>query len=231
MNATQAAQAPRLTLISHPLCPFVQRAAIVLHEKGLLFERVDIDLHDKPDWFVALSPTGKVPLLEVRDRAGRGGVLFESMAICEYAEDLGIGARLYPDDAFARAGQRAWIEFASAMLGDAWGYLNAADEDAARARGAALRRKLQRVEAELRDGPYFAGAAFGMVDAVVAPVFRYFDRLDAEAGDELFDALGKVARWRAALAARPSVIAAVGGDYRERLLAHLRARDAWVVRA
>jgi glutathione S-transferase len=52
-----------LTLISHPLCPFVQRAAIVLLEKGVAFERIDVDLTAKPDWFLALSPTGKVPLL------------------------------------------------------------------------------------------------------------------------------------------------------------------------
>ncbi|WP_070108288.1 glutathione S-transferase family protein [Burkholderia plantarii] len=231
MNGTQAALAPRLTLISHPLCPFVQRVAIVLHEKRLVFERVDVDLDDRPDWFVALSPTGKVPLLEVRDRLGRGGVLFESMAICEYAEDLGIGARLYPDDAFARAGQRAWIEFASAMLGDAWRLLNAGDERAARVEGDALRGRLRRFESELGDGPYFAGPAFGMVDAMVAPVFRYFDCLDAAWSAGLFDGLGKVARWRVALAARPSVIAAVGGDYRERLRAHLHGQRAWLMKA
>jgi glutathione S-transferase len=48
-----------LTLISHPLCPFVQRAAIVLLEKGVAFKRVNIDLSVKPDWFLALSPTVK----------------------------------------------------------------------------------------------------------------------------------------------------------------------------
>ncbi|WP_231997046.1 glutathione S-transferase N-terminal domain-containing protein [Pseudomonas arsenicoxydans] len=54
----------QLTLISHPLCPFVQRAAIVLLEKNVPFERVDVDLAAKPDWFLALSPMGKVPLLK-----------------------------------------------------------------------------------------------------------------------------------------------------------------------
>jgi len=51
-----------LTLISHPLCPFVQRAVIVLLEKGVAFDRVNVDLSAKPDWFLALSPTGKVPV-------------------------------------------------------------------------------------------------------------------------------------------------------------------------
>lgn len=54
-----------LTLISHPLCPFVQRSAIVLLEKNVPFDRVNVDLSAKPDWFLALSLTGKVPLLKV----------------------------------------------------------------------------------------------------------------------------------------------------------------------
>ena len=50
--------APALTLVSHALCPYVQRVAIVLHEKGLAFERRTIDLARKPDWFLAISPLG-----------------------------------------------------------------------------------------------------------------------------------------------------------------------------
>ena len=56
-----------LTLVSHELCPFVQRAAIALEEKGVAFERITIDLANKPDWFLAMSPLGKVPLLMVGD--------------------------------------------------------------------------------------------------------------------------------------------------------------------
>ena len=54
--------AAKLTLISHKLCPYVQRAVIALNEKGVGFERVDIDLANKPDWFLKLSPLGKVPV-------------------------------------------------------------------------------------------------------------------------------------------------------------------------
>jgi len=66
-----------LALISHPLCPFVQRAAIVLLEKGVSFDRIDVDLAAKPEWFLALSPTGKVPLLKVDQADGSATVLFE----------------------------------------------------------------------------------------------------------------------------------------------------------
>ena len=76
-----------LTLISHPLCPFVQRSAIVLLEKNVPFERLNVDLSAKPDWFLALSPTGKVPMLKVRQSKGEDAIIFESMAICEYINE------------------------------------------------------------------------------------------------------------------------------------------------
>jgi len=107
-----------LTLISHPLCPFVQRAAIVLLEKGVPFQRVNIDLSVKPDWFLALSPTGKVPVLKVRQAGAEDAVLFESVVICEYLNETQGGASMYPDDALARARHRAWIEFANQGSGE-----------------------------------------------------------------------------------------------------------------
>ena len=65
-----------LTLISHPLCPYVQRAVIALIKKSVPYERVDVDLANKPAWFKAISPLGKTPVLKVDDRA-----IFESAVI------------------------------------------------------------------------------------------------------------------------------------------------------
>ncbi|MNV52342.1 glutathione S-transferase family protein [Variovorax paradoxus] len=218
----------RLTLISHPLCPFVQRVAIVLHEKGIAFERVNVDLHDKPDWFLAISPTGKVPLLKVLHADGCESVLFESVAICEYFEDLQPKPALHPQDALLRAQHRAWIEFTSVALSDAWGLLNATDHETARAKAAAFRKKLEQFEAEMSDGPYFAGKSFSMVDAVMAPIFRYFDILDFdfEPTHHVFDGLRRVANWRLALARRSSIQAAVTQDYATWLREHLREKEA-----
>ena len=71
-----------LTLVSHHLCPYVQRAAIALAEKGVPFERRWVDLSDKPAWFTALLPLGKVPLLVVRlDPEGPPATIFESAAV------------------------------------------------------------------------------------------------------------------------------------------------------
>jgi glutathione S-transferase len=71
-----------LTLISHVLCPYVQRAVIALTERRVPFERVDVDLSNKPQWFTAISPLGKTPVLQVDDTA-----IFESAVILEYLEE------------------------------------------------------------------------------------------------------------------------------------------------
>ncbi len=100
--------AAALKLISHKLCPYVQRAVIALNEKGVAFERVDIDLASKPDWFLKLSPLGKVPVLTVGSADGEVA-LFESNVICEYIEETQGGARLHPQDPLQRAQHRAWM--------------------------------------------------------------------------------------------------------------------------
>ena len=119
---------PNFRLISFALCPYVQRAAIVLAEKGVPFERVNIDLANKPDWFLKLSPLGKVPVLVV-EQDGRERVLFESAVIAEYLDET-IAPQLHPADPIEKAQHRAWIEFASALLADIHGYYTAADEQA-----------------------------------------------------------------------------------------------------
>src|SRR6201987_4475175 len=111
-----------LKLVSHKLCPYVQRAVIALTEKGVAFERIDIDLANKPDWFLKISPLGKTPVLLVGDHA-----IFESAVILEYLEET--AARpLHPSDALRRAQTRAFIEFGSAVLNDIEGLYSAPDE-------------------------------------------------------------------------------------------------------
>ena len=217
---------PSLTLISHHLCPFVQRAAIALLEKGAPLERIMIDLDAKPDWFLKLSPLGKVPLLRVAIEGQPDAVLFESSVICEYIEETQAGPALHPADPLERARHRAWMEFGSSVLGDIWGIETASDPAVLDAKWQAAAAKFAVAETALGAGPYFAGERFSMVDAVCGPVFRYFDVFDEIAQLGMFDAAPKVAAWRAALATRPSVRAAVDADYGARLKAFMRRHNA-----
>ena len=211
---------PAFTLISHPLCPYVQRAAIVLAEKNVQFTRRDVDLSRKPDWFLAVSPLGKTPVLLADDTP-----IFESAVICEYLDDT-LAPRLHPADPLQRARHRAWMEFGSAVLNGIAAFYNAPDEGALLARVDALRERFATLQRALGDGPWFAGEQFSIVDAVFGPVFRYFDTLERLGDFGFFDATPKVRAWRAALAARPSVQRAAPADYDERLFAFIVARGS-----
>ena len=232
MTAAVAAVVPAaapvpLTLVSHALCPYVQRVAIVLHEKGLAFERRTVDLAHKPDWFLAISPLGKTPVLQVR-----GESLFESAVICEYLDEVAMPL-LHPQDALQRARHRAWMEFGSTVLANIGALYSAPTEALLHDRVQDLRARFVQIEQALAQrpgpGPYFAGPDFSMVDAVFGPVFRYFDVIDGLPGMAdfgLWQGLPLVAHWRAALAARTSVQQAVAADYAEGLRAFLLARGS-----
>jgi glutathione S-transferase len=221
--------AAALKLISHKLCPYVQRAVIALTEKGVAFERIDIDLANKPDWFLKISPLGKVPVLSVSTDKGELA-LFESNVICEYIEETQAGAKLHPQDPLKRAQHRAWMEFGSAILGDLWGLETTTDAGAFESKRVAIAAKFARVEAALGSGPFFAGEKFSLVDAVFAPIFRYFDVFDQFIDLDVLKETPKARPWRAALAKRPSVRAAVGADYPERLRAFLVRHDAHLLK-
>ena len=215
-----------LTLVSHLLCPYVQRAAITLSEKDVPFERVVIDLANKPAWFLKLSPLGKVPLLRVPQAGDSERVLFESNVICEYIEETQPGPRLHPDDPLQRAEHRAWMEFGSSILSDLWGYETTRDAGVFEQKRQALAAKFERVESELRDGPFFAGTRFSLVDAVFAPIFRYFELFDDLHDSHIFDRTPRVSAWRQALRERPSVRHAVVPEYRQHLHDFLRRHES-----
>lgn len=212
-----------LKLVSHKLCPYVQRAVISLMEKGVPFERIDVDLSNKPEWFKTISPLGKTPVLIVGDTA-----IFESAVILDYLEETQPNP-LHPADPLARAEHRAWIEFGSAILNDIWGLYSAPDEGAFAAKAATLREKSVRLEARLK-APWFDGARFSLVDAVFAPVFRYFDAFDRVGDFGILTDLPKLAAWRTLLAARPSVQGAVSPDYPALLWEFYRTRGSHLSR-
>lgn len=221
--------APALKLISHKLCPYVQRAVIALTEKGVPFERIDVDLANKPDWFLKISPLGKVPVLTVATDRGEVA-LFESNVICEYIEETQAGAKLHPQDALQRAEHRAWMEFGSAILGDLWGLETSTDAATFEGKRQAITAKFARVEAAFSSGPFFADGTFSLVDAVFAPIFRYFDVFDEFTDLAIFKDAPKVREWRAELARRPSVRAAVGTDYPQLLRAFLARHNAHLLK-
>ncbi|WP_405234540.1 glutathione S-transferase family protein [Lentisalinibacter salinarum] len=211
---------PELHLVSHKLCPYVQRARIVLAEKHIPHAIEFIDLSRKPDWFLKISPLGKVPVLCVDGRP-----MFESAVIAEYLDEISPGS-LHPTDSFAKAENRSWIEFASAVLNSIAVFYRATDERALSAAAVTLRERFERLERALRGGPWFNGESFSLVDAAFGPVFRYFEVIEEYGDFGFFEGLSRVEAWRYSLAARPSVSNAVVDDYRERLRAFFLGLDS-----
>ena len=210
---------PQLELISHHLCPYVQRAVITLLEKDIPHERTYIDLANKPDWFASISPLGKVPLLRV-DRE----VLFESAVICEYLDEITPGS-LHPSDPLQKAKHRSWIEFGSGILNSIAGFYNAPDREGLEQKCIELADKFSWIEQSLDNDSYFAGEKFSLVDAVYGTIFRYFDVLDKVDNFSIFTNTPKVEKWRQLLQNRTSIQQAVTEDYEQRLVVFLKQRN------
>jgi len=212
----------RLELISHTLCPYVQRAVITLLEKEIPHDRTYIDLANKPDWFLQVSPLGKVPLLKVGNE-----VLFESAVICEYLDEVTPGS-LHPADPLEKAKHRGWIEFGSSILNVIGGFYNAATEEAFEQKRSDLISKFVWIEQHWQGGSYFAGETFSLVDAVYGPIFRYFDVFDTIADFNVFADTPNVRTWRQTLRVRPSIQDAVVEAYPQLLLNFLKQRHSYL---
>jgi glutathione S-transferase len=209
-----------LELVSHYLCPYVQRAVITLLEKEIPHQRTYIDLSNKPDWFRQISPLGKVPLLKTGNE-----VLFESAVICEYLDEITPGS-LHPTDPLTKAKHRAWIEFGSSILNAIAGFYNAPTPEVFEQKRLDLINKFNWIERHWQGGPYFAGHNFSLVDAVYGPIFRYFDVFDTIANFNVLTEAPNVCAWRQALQLRPSIQQAVSEDYPQQLLTFLQHRNS-----
>lgn len=153
---------PKLKLISFVLCPFVQRAVIVLRHKGVDFDIEYIDIANKPQWYLDKVPTGKVPALFVGDE-----VLFESAIINEYLDET-TPPPLLATEPWARAQQRAWINYSDQLLMGQYAMMTAQNEDEFKERKEKLIATALPIAEQVK-GPYFSGDAFSLVDAAVAP--------------------------------------------------------------
>lgn len=210
-----------LQLISHHLCPYVQRAVIVLSEKNIEHKRTYIDLADKPEWFANVSPLGRVPVLVTQ-----GAVVFESQVIAEYLDEVTDGS-LHPKDALRKAHHRSWIEFGSETLSAIGAFYNAKNKEAFEEKQLALRQKFERIDLEIK-GPYFDGDLFHMVGGVWGTIFKYLDTFDKMENFNLLTSLDNVVAWRKLISLRPSTITAAPQGYDERLMVFLKKKNTYI---
>ena len=212
-----------LELISFKTCPFVQRAAITLNYKNVEHHITFIDLADPPDWFLEISPLGKVPVLKVN-----GEILFESAVINEYLDDI-TGGELQPGDSLARAKNRAWIEVASNMLGNNYMMKTSTDKERFEKYRDQLVSQLHRVEKRLGEGPWFNGEKFSLADTAFAPLFAH--HAVANSRFSLVDpvSMPKVTAWSKRLLALPAVKNSVVAEFDQLYLAALEKANSYLL--
>lgn len=217
----------QLELVSFPLCPFVHRVATLLHEKGAPFSIRYIDLANKPDWFLAMSPRGRVPVL-----SADGKVLFESVAILEFLDETHEtnGARLLAADPFDRARERAYISFAADVFMAQYRAITSKTEADLASALAGLRKQLDAFEEAIGDRPFFSGEHFGMVDIAMAPALHRMVFAESHGAADEFQGLPRVRAWAHRVAVRPSVQRALPPEFERIYLESLRKSPAMAAR-
>ncbi len=203
----------------------MQRAVVLLNEKRVEYDVTYIDLKDKPEWFLKISPLGKVPVLKVGE-----SVLFESAVICEYLDEVH-PPTLHPADPLQKAFNRAWAEFSSELFGVLHRLYLAGDEAEFDQRRTDAQEKLRRLEEALADGPFFNGSSFALIDAAVAPAFTRIALLEAIRPMGLLDRFPKVQRWSEVLLARESVAHSVVSEFPDLFREYLAANGSCLVGA
>jgi len=210
---------PKLKLISFVLCPFVQRAVIVLRHKGVEFDIEYIDIANKPQWYLDNVPTGKVPALFVGD-----DVLFESAIINEFLDET-TPPPLLATDPWARAQQRAWINYSDQLLMGQYKMMTAQNEDEFKERKEKLIATALPLAEQVK-GPYFSGDAFSLVDAAVAPFLMRL-ALVSSVRDELLSRVPEAsafADWMARLLSLDTIKGSVKPEFQELWKAHFAER-------
>jgi len=198
-----------------------------MRAKDVEFDVTYVNLRDKPDWFLEISPHGKVPVLKVDDE-----ILFESNAIAEFLDEM-VEPKIHPADPFKRARNRAWTDFVPDFSkGINIYYTKTQEEMAEKLAGAP--KFLQKLEDALanergNDGPYFNGPDLGLVDAAYAPFLQRFAIIDGVLQSGLLKDFPLAQAWSDALLANETVTGAVPDNFPEEFEGNHKRRDthAW----
>lgn len=202
----------RIELITAEVCPYAQRTHMALIEKGLDFERREVDLADKPEWFVKVSPYSKVPVVKIGDK-----VVWESAIINEFIDESFPDKPMMPADPFRRAQARIWIDFCNTRwVEHSYDLLYArekAEQDALREKVVADLRWMEfEGMARLSDGPFWMGSEITLVDLTFYPFFERFGALSYYRGVQIPDDCLRIIRWLEIMRVRKSVLETMHDD-------------------
>lgn len=210
-------------LISFNVCPFVQRSVILMEEKGVDYDVEYIDVYKPPAWFLELSPTAKVPVLQVGDE-----VLFESTVIIEYLEEV-YDPKFHPRDALSKAKNRAWMEYTSPLYGGTFNLLMATNKADAIKHIDFMRFTQKSLDTMMTNTPWFNGDDFSMMDVYAAPYFIRLEFYKKNFNLDILDGFENLQGWSERLLARPSVQKAIVKDFDMIMLKRMVENKSYLV--
>jgi RNA polymerase-associated protein len=159
-----------MTLYSGTTCPFSQRCRNVLYEKGMDFQIVDVDLHNKPEDLAVMNPYNQVPVLVERDL-----ILYESNIINEYIDDRFPHPQLMPADPVMRARARLFLfRFEHEMFCHVETLEKGNPRNLDRAR-ASVRDSLTQIAPVFTKQKFMLGDEFSMLDVAIVPLLWRLD--------------------------------------------------------
>ena len=197
-----------------------------MRAKDVEFDVTYVNLREKPDWFLEISPHGKVPVLKVD-----GEILFESNAIAEFLDEM-VEPRIHPADPFKRAHNRAWTDFVPDFSKAINGIGYAKTKEAVEEGLENAQKPLSRLERALatergNDGPYFNGEKLCLVDAAYGPLFQRFAKVENVLQTGLLKASPLVQAWSDALLANETIIGAVPDNFPEEFEGNHKRRETY----
>ncbi len=213
-----------IKLVTSKFSPYGHRVAMTLIEKNIPHEKEDINLANRPEWFVKDAPLSKVPLLYVGEKA-----LFESIAICEFLEESFPENPLHPTDPYMKAWHRGWMEFSSAILASTFGIIFSQNQAQFDLKKAETIEKLAILERYMKFSPYFEGDKFCLVDICFASVFKPLAFIDNKFALGIFDLHKKVASYVEGAITRHSLSTVLPPNYDELFKSFLERKKSYLL--
>nr|ACJ06747.1 glutathione S-transferase omega class protein [Crassostrea ariakensis] len=162
-------EAGKLRVYSMRFCPYAQRTLLVLAQKNIPHEVVNINLKNKPEWFLQKNPLGRVPTLEKDDK-----IVYESAICCDYLDQVYPDNKLTPDDPYCQARDKMTVEVFSQFVSDLHKVMNSTPQENPESLQK-VKNHLSQLESVItaRQGGYFGGNAVQMLDLMLWPWYEY----------------------------------------------------------
>jgi RNA polymerase-associated protein len=167
-----------MNLYSGTTCPFSHRCRIVLYEKGMDFQVIDVDLFNKPEDIAVINPYNRVPVLVERDL-----ILYEPNIINEYIDERFPHPQLMPADPIMRAKARQLL---SGMEREIFAHIESLEKNVKTADKARqiIRERLIELAPIFTKQKHMLGDEFSMLDVAIAPLLWRLDHYGIDLGKQ-----------------------------------------------